>query len=129
MSDYFIHESSYVDQDVEIGSGTQIWHFCHILSHSIIGQNCNFGQNCVVGPNATIVCGITIGQYAFIGAGAVVTKDVPDFALMLGNPARQKGWVSAYGNRLQFDDDGTAYDQEEQAKYRLLAAQVYRLSG
>jgi UDP-2-acetamido-3-amino-2,3-dideoxy-glucuronate N-acetyltransferase len=161
--DYFVHESSYVDQPCEIGPGTKIWHFSHIMQGCRIGARCNLGQNVVVssdviignnvkiqnnvsiytgcvlednvfcgpscvftnvgnprsevlrrhlyektlvrrgasiGANATIVCGITIGQYAFIGAGAVVASDVPDYALMLGVPARQKGWMSRHGHRL-----------------------------
>ena len=160
---FFVHESAYVDGGVKIGQGTKIWHFCHILSNTIIGKNCSFGQNCVVGPNvkigngvkvqnnvsiyegveieddvflgpsmvftnvinprsfikrkhefrktflrkgctiganATIVCGVIIGRYAFIGAGAVVTKNVPDYGLVVGNPARQIGWVCECGVRL-----------------------------
>ena len=170
---YFIHESSYIDDNVELGENTKVWHFCHIISGSKIGDNSSFGQNCVVGPNAlignnvkvqnnvsiydgveceddvflgpsmvftnvinprshvvrkheykktlvkkgasvganaTIVCGNTIGRYAFIGAGAVVNCDVPDFALVVGVPAQQKGWVDIYGERLQFDVDGHATD-------------------
>jgi UDP-2-acetamido-3-amino-2,3-dideoxy-glucuronate N-acetyltransferase len=161
--DWFVHESAYVDTDVEIGKNTKIWHFSHILSGSRIGRNCNIGQNVVIGPdamigngckvqnnvsiykgvtledyvfcgpsmvftnvynprseiskmdvmrpttvkrgatigaNATIICGNTIGQYAFIGAGAVITRDVPDYALMVGNPARQIGWSCKCGKRL-----------------------------
>jgi UDP-2-acetamido-3-amino-2,3-dideoxy-glucuronate N-acetyltransferase len=160
---YFVHESAYVDQPCEIGAGTKIWHFCHILSGAKIGRGCNLGQNvmiggrvvvgdnckiqnnvslydgvvleddvfcgpsCVftnvinprsqivrrgeyqrtlvrrgasIGANATIVCGATIGRYAFVGAGAVVRGDVPDYALMLGVPARRRGWMSRYGFRL-----------------------------
>jgi len=160
---YFIHESSYMDEDVTIGAGTKIWHFSHVLKGSTIGKNCSVGQNVVIGPdatigngckiqnnvsiykgvtlednvfcgpsmvftnvfnprahiprmdelrptlvktgvtigaNATIVCGHTIGAYAFIGAGAVVTKGAPDHALMVGNPAQQIGWMCECGNRL-----------------------------
>ena len=170
---YFIHKSSYIDNNVQIGENTKIWHFCHILSNTIIGKNCSFGQNCVVGPkvkvgngvkvqnnvsiyegveveddvflgpsmvftnvinprafiqrkdefkktllkkgcsigaNATIVCGVTIGEYALIGAGAVVTKDVKPYALMVGVPARQIGWVGISGNTLKFNEDGVAID-------------------
>lgn len=165
MNDYFVHESSYIDEDVEIGSGTKIWHFCHIQKGARIGENCSLGQNvnisnhvkigngvkiqnnvsiyegaeledyvfcgpsCVftndltprakypkgragykktlvkegasIGANSTIVCGHTIGRYAMIAAGAVVTKDVPDYALMAGVPAVQIGWVDEVGNRVE----------------------------
>jgi UDP-2-acetamido-3-amino-2,3-dideoxy-glucuronate N-acetyltransferase len=163
MPDPFIHPSALIDDGVTIGDGTKIWHFCHVLSNSRVGQSCVFGQNVMAGPdvtigngvkiqnnvsvyagvtiedevflgpsmvftnvltprafverksefaptlvrrgatigaNATIVCGNTIGCYAMVGAGAVVTHDVPDFALVLGNPARQAGWVSRSGERL-----------------------------
>ena len=167
MSSYFFHPSSFIDQPCEIGEGTRIWHFCHIMPNATIGRNCSLGQNvmvashvvigdnvkiqnnvslytgviieadvflgpsCVftnvtnprsqinrkseykqtlvkqgatVGANATIVCGATIGQYAFIGAGAVVRGDVPDYALMLGVPAIRKGWMSRHGHRLGSPD-------------------------
>jgi len=162
----FVHPSAIVDDNVQIGRGTKIWHFSHMLSHSKIGENCNIGQNVVVGPNvdigkdckiqnnvsiykgitledgvfcgpsmvftniynpraeigkmdqvrptlvkkgttiganATIVCGITLGRYCFIGAGAVVNKNVPDFALVVGNPAKQIGWACKCGERLSDD--------------------------
>lgn len=164
--DYFVHESAFIDDGVEIGAGTSIWHVSHILRNSRIGRDCRIGQNVVVGPNAcigdgvkiqnnvsvyegvtledrvfcgpsavftnvhnprseirrmdelrptlvrygatlgancTIVCGVTIGRYAFVGAGAVVTKDVPDFALVVGNPARIVGWMCACGNRIKLE--------------------------
>lgn len=167
--DYFVHESAYVDQPCQIGRGTKIWHFCHIMKDARIGENCIFGQNvlvaggtvignnvkvqnnvaiytgavieddvflgpsCVltnvtnprsqivrhglyertvfrrgatVGANATIVCGVELGRYCFIGAGAVVTKSVPDYALMKGVPARRVGWVSRHGIPLPKPDAG-----------------------
>jgi len=166
FADVFVHESAYVDEGCEIGAGTKIWHFCHIITGTKIGTNCSFGQNVMAGPNvnigndckvqnnvslyngvtlednvfcgpscvftnvltpragverkdeyaktlvkkgatiganATIVCGNSLGQYCTIGAGAVITKDVPDFALMAGVPARRIGWVSRSGDLLQSD--------------------------
>lgn len=183
MPDYFVHESSYVDEGAEIGSGTKIWHFSHVMSGAKIGERCSFGQNCVVSPgvvigtnvkvqnnvsiyegtiiendvflgpscvltnvtnprsqvlrralyektllrrgcsigaNATIVCGITIGRYAFVAAGAVVSKDVPDYALMVGVPARQKGWMSRHGHLLKNPDvDGVMVCPESGLRYHL----------
>jgi len=179
---YFVHESSYVDDGCEIGTGVKIWHFSHIMSNCIIGDGCNIGQNVVVssnvvlgknvkvqnnisiyegviceddvflgpsmvftnvinprssiirkheykttlvkkgasiGANATIVCGNEIGEYSFIGAGAVVTKAVPAYALMVGNPARQKGWISEYGHRLEFNSDNIAVCMESKQEYLL----------
>lgn len=182
-TNYFVHESSFVDDNVIIGDDTKIWHFCHVLSGSKIGQKCSFGQNCMVGPhveigngvkaqnnisiykgvsieddvflgpsmvftnvinprsfierkeeykktrlkrgcsigaNATIVCGVTVGAYSFVGAGTVITKDVPDFALVYGTPGRIKGWVSLSGNPLKFDSEGKATDNFDQTQYQLL---------
>ncbi|SMC09975.1 acyltransferase [Nitratiruptor tergarcus] len=182
MSKFFIHESAYIDEPVEIGEGTKIWHFCHILPNTIIGKNCSFGQNCVVGPkvkignnvkvqnnisiyegveieddvflgpsmvftnvinprafinrknefkktllkkgcsigaNATIVCGVTIGEYALIGAGAVVNRNVKPYALMVGVPARHIGWVDKAGNKMKFDENGIATDSYDGTKYKL----------
>ncbi len=182
MTNYFVHESSYVDDDVTIGKNTKIWHFSHILSHTQIGTNCSFGQNCVVGPNvsvgngvkvqnnvsiyegifieddvflgpsmvftniinprsfiarkeefkptvlkrgasiganATIVCGVTVGEYALIGSGAVINRDVKPYALMVGVPAHQIGWVSRAGNTLCFNDEGVGVDNFDGSTYRL----------
>lgn len=182
MSDFFAHESAVIDQDVEIGSGTNIWHFSHIMSGCRIGNNCNLGQNVVVSPdvvlgnnvkvqnnvsiytgviceddvflgpsmvftnvinprsavirrdqyvetlvqkgatigaNATIVCGNLIGKFSFIGAGAVVTREVKPYALVVGNPSRQVGWMSEYGHRLKFNNEGLAYCPESGEEYRL----------
>jgi UDP-2-acetamido-3-amino-2,3-dideoxy-glucuronate N-acetyltransferase len=167
---YFVHESSFVDEPCEIGEGTKIWHFSHVMTGSVIGRNCNIGQNVVVSPgvrvgdgckiqnnvslytgvileesvfcgpsmvftnvvnprsevvrrdeykptlvrrgaslgaNCTIVCGITIGSYAFVGAGTVVTRDVADFALVVGNPARQTGWMCRCGIKLVVEGEHT----------------------
>ena len=147
IPDYFMHESSYVDEGAQIGAGTKIWHFCHVMGSAKIGERCNIGQNVFVaadvtignnvkiqnnvslytgvvleldvflwpslvrqgasiGANATILCGITLGRYCFIGAGAVVTRDVPDYALVYGNPARVQGWMCQCGIRLGFTPDG-----------------------
>lgn len=182
MSEYFAHETAVIDEGCKIGDGTKIWHFCHIMSNSIIGKNCNLGQNVVVSPNvilgqnvkvqnnvsiysgvvceddvflgpsmvftnvinprsaiirrgeyqktlvkkgasiganATIVCGNNIGEYAFIGAGAVVTKEVKPYALVVGNPSKQIGWISEYGHRLKFDEKGVATCLESKEKYKL----------
>jgi len=179
--EFFAHETAIIDAGCEIGKGTKIWHFSHIMSNCKIGENCNIGQNVVVSPgvilgrnvkvqnnvsiytgvkceddvflgpsmvftniinprsainrkdkyvetivkkgasigaNATIVCGHSIGEYAFVGAGAVVTKEVPAFALVIGNPARQTGWISEYGHRLDFNDEGIAICPESHEKYR-----------
>ncbi|MCX7922458.1 MAG: N-acetyltransferase [Clostridia bacterium] len=168
---YYIHESSYIDEPCEIGDGTRVWHFSHIMSNCKIGKDCNIGQNVVISPdviignnvkiqnnvsvytgviceddvflgpscvftnvinprshvnrrgeyrktvvkkgatigaNSTIVCGYDIGKYAFVGAGAVVTKSIPDYALVVGNPARIKGWVCKCGEKLLFDNSGEA---------------------
>lgn len=180
--DYYKHPSSYIDEGCQIGKGTKIWHFCHIMPNCTIGENCNIGQNVVISPevilgnnvkvqnnvsiytgvvceddvflgpsmvftnvinprsainrknqyaktivkkgatigaNATIVCGHDIGAYAFIGAGAVVTKNVPNYALVMGNPARQTGWMSEYGHKLIFGSDGRAKCPESGEEYLL----------
>ncbi len=190
--DYFAHETAVIDKGVEIGSGTKIWHFSHIMTGSIIGKNCNLGQNVVVSPdvvlgqnvkvqnnvsiytgviceddvflgpsmvftnvinprsavirkeeymktvvgkgatigaNATVVCGNDIGKFAFIGAGAVVTKEVKPYALVVGNPSRQVGWMSEFGHRLSFDDQGVATCPESKEQYRLESDQVSKINA
>lgn len=190
VQSYFAHESSYVDEGAEIGEGTKIWHFSHILAGAKIGDRCSFGQNCCVsggvtigdnvkvqnnvsiyegtiieadvflgpscvltnvtnprsqvvrrslyettyirrgcsvGANATIVCGIDIGRYAFVAAGAVVVKDVPDYALMVGVPAQQKGWMSRHGHLLQNPDaEGILTCPESGLRYREVETDVLR---
>ncbi|MFY0644060.1 MAG: N-acetyltransferase [Bacteroidia bacterium] len=164
---YFAHETAVIDAKAEIGDGTKIWHFSHIMDHASIGENCNIGQNVVISPqvnlgknvkvqnnvsiytgveceddvfigpsavftnvtnprsavvrrdqyaktlvkkgasigaNATIICGNTLGEYCFIGAGSVVTSDVLPFALIVGNPGKQNGWMSKHGHRLEFNE-------------------------
>ncbi len=188
--DYFAHETAVIDAGCEIGKGTKIWHFTHIMPNCTIGENCNFGQNVVVSPevvlgnnvkvqnnvsiytgviceddvflgpsmvftnvvnprsavnrrgdyvktivgkgasigaNATIVCGHDIGAFSFIGAGAVVTKEVPAYALVVGNPARQVGWMSEYGHKLHFDEQGLALCPESKEKYTLDKGKVKKL--
>ncbi len=170
MTDFFVHPSSYVDEGAQIGAGTKIWHFSHIMSGAQIGKNCNLGQNVVISPgvvlgdnvkvqnnvsvytgviveddcflgpscvftnvinprsqinrrdeyqktlvkrgatigaNATIVCGVTLGRYSFIGSGAVVTRDVPDYALAYGSPAKLHGWMCQCGLKLVFETQNT----------------------
>ena len=189
-TDIFVHHTAIVDVGCEIGQGTKIWHFTHVMPQSVIGQNCNIGQNVVISPgvilgdnvkvqnnvslytgvicendvfvgpsavftnvinprsaiarkdqykntlvkrgatigaNATIVCGNTIGSYAFVAAGAVVTKDVPDYALVMGNPARLVGWMSEYGHRLTFDDSGKATCPESGMEYELISGRVNKV--
>src|SRR5688572_1954527 len=187
---YFSHPTAVIDEGCQIGAGTKIWHFCHIMPDCIIGENCNIGQNVVISPkvilgrnvkvqnnvsiytgveceddvflgpsmvftnvinprsavnrrgqyaktvvkkgasigaNATVVCGHDIGHYAFIGAGAVVTKNVPDYALVIGNPARQTGWMSEYGHKLKFDNEGMATCEESGDVYQLKDGKVIKI--
>ena len=189
---YFAHETAVIDEGCQIGEGTKIWHFSHIMPNCTLGSSCNIGQNVVISPevvlgnnvkvqnnvsiytgviceddvflgpsmvftnvmnprsavnrrdsylktivkqgasigaNATIVCGHDIGRYAFIGAGAVVTKHVPDYALVVGNPARQIGWMSEYGHRLNFDEKGMAECPESGDKYTLNENTVERVTS
>lgn len=187
---YFAHETAVIDAGCQIGEGSKIWHFSHLMPGCTLGKGCNIGQNVVISPdvvlgnnvkvqnnvsiytgviceddvflgpsmvftnvmnprsavnrrdsylrthvgkgasigaNATIVCGHDIGAFAFIGAGAVVTKHVPAYALVVGNPARQMGWMSEYGHRLQFDTDGLATCPESGQQYQLTNATVTRI--
>ena len=182
MADFFVHNTSVVDENVQIGEGTKIWHFSHVLSNSIIGNNCSFGQNCVVGPNVKIGNGVKvqnnisiydgveieddvflgpsmvftnvlnprsfivrkeefkktllkkevllglmqllfvelpIGEFALVGAGSVVTKDVKPFEMVYGVPAKHQGWVSKAGHSLQFNEEGLAIDDFDGTSYRL----------
>ncbi|MBX7095601.1 MAG: N-acetyltransferase [Flavobacteriales bacterium] len=187
---YTAHPSAVIDEGCEIGEGTRIWHFSHIMPKCKIGKNCNIGQNVVISPevilgnnvkiqnnvsiytgvtcdddvflgpsmvftnvinprsavnrkdqyakthvgkgasigaNATIVCGHNIGEFAFIGAGAVVTKTVPAYALIIGNPGRQTGWMSEYGHKLKFDTNGKAVCPESGQEYELSNGIVKRI--
>ncbi|HEY7751156.1 MAG TPA: acyltransferase [Ignavibacteriaceae bacterium] len=186
---YFVHESAIVDEPVQIGDGTKIWHFSHVQKGAKLGKNCVLGQNVNIGPNvvignyckiqnnvsvyegvvledyvfcgpsmvftnilnprskypqaeskfyiktlvkegtsiganATIVCGTTLGKHCFVGAGAVVTKDVPDFALVVGTPAKIIGWVSEAGKRLEFNEKGFANCERSGKKYQLINQRV-----
>ena len=187
---YFAHETAVIDEGCQVGTGTKIWHFSHIMPGAVIGEHCNIGQNVVISPkvvlgqnvrvqnnvsiyegviceddvflgpsmvftnvinprsavsrkneymqtlvrkgasigaNATIVCGNEIGEYAFIGAGAVVTKPVLPFALVTGNPARQTGWMSEHGHKLNFDEAGKANCPESGQEYQLKNNRVTRI--
>ncbi len=188
--EYFAHETAVIDAGCNIGAGTKIWHFSHIMPNCVLGEKCNIGQNVVISPdvilgknvkvqnnvsiytgvnceddvflgpsmvftnvmnprsavnrrdaylkttvrrgasigaNATIVCGNDIGAFAFIGAGSVVTKEVPAYALVVGNPARQIGWMSEYGHRLVFDENGIAVCPESNENYQLKEGKVTKL--
>ena len=187
---YYAHPTAVIDEGSEIGDGTKIWHFSHVMPNCRIGENCNIGQNVVVSPevvlgknvkvqnnvsiytgvtceddvflgpsmvftnvinprsavnrknqyaktlvkhgatigaNATIVCGIEIGRFAFVGAGAVVTKSIIDYALVVGNPAKQTGWMSEFGHKLFFDKNGIAVCPESKNEYRLLNGIVTKI--
>lgn len=190
QQNYFAHPTAVIDEGCQIGAGSKIWHFSHIMPNCTLGEKCNIGQNVVVSPevvlgnnvkvqnnvsiytgvtcdddvflgpsmvftnitnprsaiirreqyakthvgkgasigaNATIVCGHDIGEFAFIGAGSVVTKNVPAYALLVGNPARQIGWMSEYGHRLNFDENGIAICPESNQKYQLKDGIVSRI--
>jgi UDP-2-acetamido-3-amino-2,3-dideoxy-glucuronate N-acetyltransferase len=188
---YSVHPTAIIDEGSEIGEGTRIWHFSHVMTGCVIGERCNIGQNVVVSPgvrlgnnvkvqnnvsiytgvtceddvflgpsmvftnvinprsaivrkneyretivkkgasigaNATIICGNEIGEYAMIGAGAVITKRVLPYALMVGNPAKQLGWVSEYGHKLHFDINGMAQCLESNEQYQLLDNRVNKVN-
>lgn len=188
---YFAHPTAVIDKNCIIGDGTKIWHFSHIMSGCVIGEQCNIGQNVVISPkvelgrnvkiqnnvsvytgviceddvflgpsmvftnvvnprshvnrkneyastlvrkgasigaNATVVCGNEIGEYALVGAGAVITKNVKPYALVVGNPARQTGWVSRNGHKLTFNDEGVAVCPETGEKYKLKEGLVKLIS-
>lgn len=189
--DYFAHESVVVDEGCQIGKGSKIWHFSHIMTGCVIGENCSIGQNCVVSPevvlangvkvqnnvsiytgviceedvflgpsmvftniinprsaisrkekfqktfvrkgasigaNATIVCGNEIGEFAMIGAGSVVTKNILPYSLVVGNPAKHIAWVSEYGHRLEFDENKLAICPESKEKYQLINNSIKKIS-
>lgn len=184
---FYAHPTAIIDEGAQIGAGSKIWHFCHVMSGAVIGGACSLGQNVFVankvrlgrnvkvqnnvslyegvmceddvfigpsavftnvinprssverkheyrptilrkgvsiGANATIVCGVTLGAYAFVGAGSVVTKDVAPYALVVGNPARQIGWMSSHGARLVFDEQGKAVCLESGEVYGLRDGRV-----
>lgn len=187
---FYAHPTAIIDEGCEIGRGTKIWHFSHIMPNCRIGENCNIGQNVVVSPevvlgnnvkvqnnvsiytgvtceddvflgpsmvftnvinprsainrkdqyaktnvgrgatigaNATIVCGHDIGRYAFVGAGAVVTKPIKDYELVVGNPAKHVGWMSEYGHKLSFDRNGMATCPESQQQYKFIGENVSKV--
>jgi len=189
QTDFYSHESAFIDEGCTIGSGTKIWHFSHIMPDCTIGNNCNIGQNVVVSPkvilgnnvkvqnnvsiytgviceddvflgpsmvftnvinprsavirrdqyletivrkgasigaNSTIVCGNNIGAYAFVGAGTVVTKEILPFALIVGNPGKQIGWISEFGHRLEFDSKNEAVCSESGSEYVLQEGRVFK---
>lgn len=187
---FFAHPTAIIDDGCQVGTGTKIWHFSHLMTGCVIGDNCTIGQNVFIaakvnlgnnvkvqnnvslyegviceadvfigpsvvftnvnnprsavnrkdeykkilvkrgasiGANATIICGNEIGEYAFIGAGAVVTKNIPAYALVMGNPAIHTGWMSEYGHKLQFDANGKAVCSESGQKYILKNGEVGKL--
>lgn len=190
INQYFAHETTVIDLPCEIGSGTKIWHFSHIMKNAKLGENCNLGQNIMIAPevvlgnnvkvqnnvsiytgvsceddvfigpsvvftniinprsainrrneyvktrigkgasigaNATIVCGNNIGAYALVGAGAVITKEILPYALVVGNPAKQIGWVSEYGHQLEFNSNRVAICKESKQEYSLEKNKVVKV--
>lgn len=188
----FVHPTAIVDDGCQVGEGTKIWHFCHVMAGSVLGKKCSLGQNVMVAPgvvlgnnvkvqnnvsiyegvvceddvflgpsmvftnitnprsaivrkgqyvktkvhkgatigaNSTIVCGHDIGEYAFIGAGAVVTRSVKPYALVVGNPARQIGWMSEYGHKLHFDANGIATCPESKETYKLENGHIHKITA
>lgn len=191
MSDTYIHPTAVVEEGAQVGKGTRIWHFCHLMPGAVLGEECNVGQNvfidnntrignrvkiqnqvsvyngvtieddvflgpsmvftnvinprsfierkeefkstlvrkgATIGANATVICGVEIGEYAMIGAGAVVTRSVLPYALSKGNPARQTGWVSKSGYRLEFDEFNKAVCPGDGSRYKLANGRVEPLS-
>jgi UDP-2-acetamido-3-amino-2,3-dideoxy-glucuronate N-acetyltransferase len=187
---YYAHPTAVIDEGCIIGSGSKVWHFCHLMGGAVIGENCSLGQNvfvangvvlgrnvkvqnnvslyegviceddvfigpsavftnvvnprsavsrkaeyektviqkgATIGANATILCGIIVGAYAFIGAGTVVTKDIPDYALIVGNPGKQTGWMSEYGHKLFFDASDEAVCKESGERYVLKEGRVRKV--
>ena len=190
MSTYYAHPTAVIDEDCEIGHGTKIWHFTHVMPKAKLGKNCNLGQNVVVssdvvlgnnvkvqnnvsiytgvvceddvflgpsmvftnvinprsavdrknqfmrtnvgrgasiGANATIICGNDIGEFAFIGAGTVIIEDVPSYSLWVGNPGKMTGWMSEFGHRLKFNEDGIATCPESGEEYKLETDRVTKI--
>lgn len=190
---FFEHQSAYIDDGVEIGEGTKIWHFCHISTGARLGSNCTVGQNgfvgrdvvignnckiqnnvsiyegvtledevfcgpsmvftnvgmprsaypqnsrgfaktlvkkgCTIGANATIVCGVVLGEQSFVGAGSVVTNDVPNYALVYGNPATIRGWMCQCGVKLEFHSPRTECGQCRRAYHKEAEDRIVRIDG
>ena len=125
-----IYEGVEVEDDVFLGPScvfTNVTNPRSAVNRKSEYAKTHVGKGATIGANATIVCGHDIGEYAFIGAGAVVTKTVPAYALLVGNPARQMGWMSEYGHRLDFDEDGVAVCPESKERYRLKEGKVAKL--
>lgn len=121
-----IGQNVVISPDVVLGNNVKVQNNVSVYTGVTCEDDVFLGPSCVF-TNATIVCGHDIGEYAFIGAGAVVTKTVPAYALLVGNPARQMGWMSEYGHRLDFDEDGVAVCPESKERYRLKEGKVAKL--